>query len=318
MKHTQSRKKISFVIPLYNEEDNVKTLVKTLRAYFDNNTSFDFEVVLVENGSHDRTFERLEKYCAHDTRLKVLQLTKNELADGGIAAGLNFINGDACVIMMGDLQEPIEIVTKFIDKWQKGYDIVYGIVKKRTAGTFINMGAKVFYRMMSIATGNAFPEDVADFRLIDKKVYEVIKMIPEKNKYLRGLTIWTGFKHTGVTFDRNPRVAGESKATLSGLMKVVQNGLFSFSYLPLRFITLLGFALTILSFLALILNLILVMINGRQTPGIATIILLMLLLFGILFFILGIISEYIARIYEEVKRRPNFIVKNTLNIPPHG
>ncbi len=309
------KKKISFVIPLYNEEDNIKPLCNELKGFFNSHKEYDFEAVLVENGSHDSTYKLLEKEVKRDKRLKVLQLAKNELGDGGMAAGMQYIDGDACVIMMGDLQEPIEIVDKFIKKWHEGYDIVYGIVKKRTANWFINVNSLLFYRIMSLATNSSFPENVSDFRLIDRKVYKAINKMPEKNKYLRGLIIWTGFSHTGVTFNRRPRSAGTSKATLPGLMKVAFNGIFSFSYLPLRFASFLGLLITVLSFVGLVINLVLLIMNGRQTPGIATVILLMFTLFGILFFIIGIMSEYIARIYEEVKRRPTYIVKNTLNLP---
>lgn len=166
---------------------------------------------------------------------------------------------------------------------------------------------------MSLATGHAFPENVSDFRLIDKKVYQAINQMPEKHKYLRGLIIWTGFSHTGVTFNRRPRIHGKATA-IPGLMKVAFNGIFSFSYLPLRFVSIIGLLITILSFIGLMINLILIIMYGKQTPGIATVILLMFTLFGILFFIIGILSEYIARIYEEVKRRPNYIIKNTLNL----
>lgn len=310
----RQKKKISFVIPVYNEEANIQALTKTLKEFFSAHPDYTFEAVIVENGSQDDSFKLLSQAAKKDPRIKILQLSKNFMGDGGIAAGMQHITGDACVIMMADLQEPIELVSDFIKKWQEGYDIVYGIVKKRTAGWLVNIGASLFYRIMSLATGNTFPEHVADFRLIDRCVYEVINQMPEQNKYLRGLIIWTGFKHIGVPFDRRPRVAGESKATFSGLLKVAQNGIFSFSYLPLRFVSYLGFFMTIISFLALIVNLIIVIVMGRQTPGVATIVLLMLLLFGMLFFILGIMSEYIARIYEEAKRRPNYIVKRRINL----
>jgi dolichol-phosphate mannosyltransferase len=310
------KQKISFVIPIYNEEENIKPLCKELIDFFDSHKNYNFEAILVENGSYDNSYNLLEKVAKEDKRIKVLQLAKNELGDGGMAAGMNYIDGEACVLMMGDLQEPIEIVDKFIKKWNEGFDIVYGIVKKRTANWFININSIIFYKIMSLATNNDFPENVSDFRLIDKKVYKTINNMPEKHKYLRGLVIWTGFSHIGVSFNRRPRKAGTSKATINGLMKVALNGIFSFSYLPLKFVSFLGLLITILSFVGLVINLVLLIMNGRQTPGIATVILLMFTLFGILFFIIGILSEYISRIYEEVKRRPNYIIKKTLNLPP--
>ena len=171
-----------------------------------------------------------------------------------------------------------------------------------------------YYKLLNMATNNAFPENVSDFRLIDRRVVEAINNMPEQNKYLRGLVMWTGFKHTGIKFDRRDRVAGESKADLITVLRVAKNGLFSFSYLPLRFVSYLGMGMTAISFILIIFYLILFIIEGRVAPGITSILLLLLFLFGILFFILGIISEYIARIYEEAKHRPTYIVKDMVNM----
>jgi dolichol-phosphate mannosyltransferase len=216
--------------------------------------------------------------------------------------------------MMADLQEPIELVDKFISKWEHGYEIVYGIVRKRTAGSIRNFNSKLFYKIINVLTNNMFPENASDFRLIDKKVYQVLKKMPEQNKYLRGLVTWTGFKQTGVPFNRKKRFAGESKANLRTVLFVAMNGIFSFSYLPLKLVSSLGLILTITSFIMMVIYLSIFIIHGRETPGVTTIILLLLFLFGILFFVLGIISEYLARIYDDVKRRPTFIVKNKIRL----
>jgi len=165
-----------------------------------------------------------------------------------------------------------------------------------------------------MATHDSFPENVSDFRLMDRRVYEVVNSMPEQNKYLRGLVVWTGFRQIGIAFDRLDRIAGESKADLITVLKVAKNGMFSFSYLPLRFVTYTGVFMTFVSFILIIYYLILFAIEGRVNPGVTSILLLMLFLFGILFFILGIISEYIARIYEEAKARPTHIVRNMINI----
>lgn len=314
MKKTSLKKTISFVIPVFNESEGISKLIQTLKSYLDSHNNYTFEIVLVENGSTDNSFELLKKYIKKDRRFKILQLSRNFECDGGIAAGMQYVSGDACVVMMADLQEPIELVDEFIKKWEAGYDIVYGIVKKRTAGSLRNFSSMLFYKVINIATNNAFPENVSDFRLVDKKVYTVINAMPEQNKYLRGLTIWTGFSHTGIPFDRNVRFAGESKADMKTVFRVAKNGIFSFSYLPLKFVTYMDISITIISFVLIIYYLVLFFINGREAPGITTILLLLLFLFGVLFFILGIISEYIARIYEEAKKRPSFIVKSTTNL----
>lgn len=308
------KKLISIVIPIYNEKLVIPELVKQILRFINNKKNYDFEIIFVEHGSIDNSFILLQKLSKKDHRIKILQLSKNFGCDGGISAGMHFARGDACVIMMADLQEPIELINNFIEKWEKGYDIVYGQIKKRTAGFFRNMNSVLFYKVINLFTKNVFPENASDFRLIDKKVYETINQMGEQNKYLRGLIMWTGFKHIGIPFNRAKRFAGESKANFITVLKVAMNGIFSFSYLPLRFVTGLGIIITVISFLMIFIYLYLFIVHGRETPGAATMILLTLSLFGILFFVLGIISEYLVRIYDEVKDRPSFIVKNKINL----
>lgn len=308
------QKLISIVIPIYNEELGIPELVKQLTKFINKSTDYEFEVIFVEHGSLDNSFSLLQKFAKKDSRIKILQLSKNFGCDGGIAAGMRFAKGDACVIMMADLQEPIELISEFIKKWGHGYEIVYGVVKKRTAGFFRNISSVLFYKIINSLTNNMFPENASDFRLIDKKIYEAINAMGEQNKYLRGLIMWTGYKSIGIPFNRTKRFAGISKANFMTVLKVAFNGIFSFSYLPLRFVTFLGVGITIISFFMILFYLYIFVVHGREAPGAATSILLTLSLFGILFFVLGIISEYLARIYDEVKARPQFIIKNRVNL----
>lgn len=310
----KSQKLISIVIPIYNEELGIPELIKQLTKFINKTKNYDFELILVENGSVDNSFKLLQHYAQKDLRIKVIQLSKNVGCDGGIEAGMQHARGNALVIMMSDLQEPIELISNFIQKWEQGYEIVYGKVNKRTGKFFRNIFSVLFYKLINLLTGNMFPENASDFRLIDKKVYQTINNMKERNKYLRGLIAWTGFKQIGISFDRNVRYAGESKANFLNVLSVAVNGIFSFSYIPLRFISILGFMITLASFMLGILYLYLYSIWGRVTPGATTTILLILFLFGILFFVLGIISEYLVRIYEEVKNRPIYIVKNKINL----
>lgn len=309
-----NKKKLSVVIPVYNEEAVIPELIKQLSIFTRSMQQYEWEIILVENGSADNSFNLLKKHIKQDKRFKILQLSRNFGCDGGIEAGMRYATGDALVIMMADLQEPLEVIKEFAKKWEQGYEIVYGVVKKRTAGITRNLASVLFYKLINTLTSNMFPENASDFRLIDKKVYETINAMPEQNKYLRGLVMWTGFKHTGVEFDRKERFAGKAKSDFLTVFRVAQNGIFSFSYLPLRFVSFLGVLLTFVSFGLIIFYLILYFLHGREAPGAATIIILQLFLFGILFFILGIISEYIARIYDEAKHRPTYIVKNRINL----
>lgn len=310
----KSKKLISIVVPVYNEELGIAELISQITKFANKTTKYDFEFILVENGSVDDSYKLLERFAKKDLRIKVIQLARNVGCDGGIEAGMQHAKGDGLVIMMADLQEPIELISEFIIKWEQGYEIVYGKVKKRTGKFFRNIASMAFYKIINVLTGNMFPENASDFRLIDKKVYQTINNMQERNKYLRGLIAWTGFKQIGIPFDRNNRFAGESKANFLNVLSVAVNGIFSFSYIPLRFISILGFMITLTSFVLGIFYLYLYSIWGRVTPGATTTILLILCLFGILFFVLGIISEYLVRIYEEVKKRPIYIVKNKINL----
>ena len=314
----KGKKLISFVIPVYNEELAVPYLISSLYSFIKKQKNYRFEIILVENGSYDKSHILLKKYARTDKNIKIVQLAKNVGCDGGIEAGMQFAQGDALVVIMADLQEPLDIVVKFIKHWEDGYEIVYGVVRKRTANVLVNVSSVLFYKFLNLLTHRMFPENASDFRLIDKKVYLTINSLREKNKYLRGLIMWTGFKSLGIPFDRVDRVAGESKAHLATVLKVAINGIFSFSYTPLRFVSFLGIGITFISFSMMIAYLYIFLVHGREAPGVMTIIMLILLLFGLLFFSLGIISEYMARIYDEVKGRPSYIIKDLTNTSIHS
>lgn len=310
------KKLVSIVIPLYNEEENVSELYSRLNKLTRTEKKYSFEIIAVEHGSADSTFNKLLAINKKDKRLKILQLSKNfGNADAGITAGLAYAKGDAVVVTMADLQEPPEIISKFLEKWEEGYEIVYGIVKNRAdASLFRKIFSNLFYKILNLMTGNIFPNNVSDFRLMDQKVYKVINSMPERNKFLRGLTAWTGFKQTGIPFKRSPRFAGKTKADFLTVLKVAANGIFSFSYTPLKLVTILGFLLSFISFSMIIVQITLFIIYGRGAPGISTIVVLMSFLFGMLFLILGVIGEYLSRIYDEVKGRPNFIVRKKVGM----
>lgn len=310
------KKLISIVVPFYNEESNINKLYDRLKKVIKTEVKYNFEIIAVEHGSTDFSLEKLLLLRKKDRKLKILQLSKNfGNADAGIAAGLAFTKGEAVIIIMADLQEPPELIAQFLRRWEKGYEIVYGIVKKRPDSTITRkILSNFFYKFLNLMTDNIFPDNVSDFRLIDKKVCEVINAMPEQNKFLRGLVSWTGFKQTGIPFERSPRFSGKSKADFLTALKVASNGIFSFSYTPLKFVTILGFILSTISFLMIGYQIILFAMFGRGAPGISTIVILNSFLFGMLFLILGIIGEYLARIYDEVKRRPNFIVKKKFGL----
>jgi len=304
------KKLISVVIPAYNEEEVLDELKRRLQQVMNINKNYDFEVIIVENGSLDSTFEKLLSINKEDPRFKIVQLSRNFGCDGGITAGLANANGDAAVIMNADLQDPPEMITKFIGKWEEGYEIVYGIIEKRIGIAFTRRFLSTLaYKIIYNLTNKTIPENVSDFRLVDKRVYTIVNKMEEKNKFLRGIIAWTGFKQTGIPYDRPPRYAGETKAAFCTVFNVAMNGIFSFSYFPLQIATILGFIVSIGAFIMIFVELALFLIYGREVPGYTSTLILILFLFGMLFFFIGIMGIYISRIYEEVKRRPNFILK---------
>jgi dolichol-phosphate mannosyltransferase len=309
------KKLISIVIPAYNEQDNVDELTKRLQGVFAENPSYDFEAIIVENGSLDNTYEKLLAVNQQDNRFKIVQLARNFRMDGGITAGLNSATGDAAVIMTADLQDPPELITEFIKKWEEGYENIYGIVTKRNGtGLIRRFNSQLFYKVANTLTGGMVPKNVSDFRLVDRKVYETINSIHERNRFIRGLFAWVGYKSIGIEHERAERFAGVSGAHTFKVIELALKGIFAHSYTPLKLITLTGLVVSTLSFVLLAWIATKAVLWGVPFAGYGTIMTVMLLMFGILFTMLGIVSEYVGLIYEEVKQRPNFIVKTKIGI----
>jgi polyisoprenyl-phosphate glycosyltransferase len=309
------RKLISVVIPAYNEEACVDELAHRLQGVFAENSAYDFEVIIVENGSIDRTWEKLLEIHRCDDRFKVLRLARNFRMDGGLTAGLQFATGDAAVLMTADLQDPPELITQFIAKWEEGYENVYGVVtKRRGTGPIRRFNSRMFYWVAGRLTDNLIPPNASDFRLVDRKVYETINTMEERNRFVRGLFAWVGFKSIGIEHERAPRYGGESNAHSLKVIDLAFKGIFAHSYIPLTLITLSGITLSILSILTIVVLAVKFVLFGVPFPGFGSIVALMLLLFGFLFCMLGVVSQYVGLIYEEVKHRPNFIVQEKVGL----
>jgi polyisoprenyl-phosphate glycosyltransferase len=305
-----SRKLISVVIPAYNEEECVDELAKRLQGVFAANPKYDFEVIIVENGSIDSTWEKLLAIHASDTRFKILRLARNFRMDGGLTAGLAYVKGDAAVLMTADLQDPPELISQFIAKWEEGYENVYGVVTKRHGtGPIRTMNSRLFYWVAGKLTDDLIPPNASDFRLVDRKVYQTINTMEERNRFVRGLFAWVGFKSIGIEMERAPRYGGVSNAHSFKVIELAFKGIFAHSYIPLTLITLSGLTLSVLSVLTIAALAVKFIFFGVPFPGFGSIIALMLLLFGFLFLMLGVVAQYIGLIYEEVKQRPNFIVQ---------
>ncbi len=310
-----NKKLISIIVPAYNEEDSVFELTDRLQKVFETNSKYDFETIMIENGSIDNTYIRLIEINQQDPRFKIIQLSRNFRMDGGLTAGLNYASGDAAVTMAADLQDPPELITDFIKKWEEGYDCVYQVVTKRNGtGLIRKLNSQIFYWVANKLTDGMIPRNVSDFRLVDKKVYLVINSMQERNRFVRGLFAWAGFKTIGIERERTPRYAGKSNAHTLKVLELAFKGIFAHSYIPLKFILLLGSTLSVLSFLFLITLFVKAMFWGVPFPGFGTLLGVILLLFGFLFTMLGVIGEYIGLIYEEVKQRPNYVVKEKIGL----
>lgn len=303
------KKNIDVVIPVYNEEDVLPELTAKLQGLAKSESGYEFNFIMVENGSADKSYSILMHAREKDPRIKVLRLSRNFGCDGGITAGLSYSKGEACVVMNADLQDPPDLISNFLRKWEDGYQIVYGVIKKRHGESILRKSlSSAFYVVINKLTKGLFPRNVSDFRLMDKKVVKAVNSMSETNRFMRGIVAWTGFKQIGVEFERPKRFAGRSKSGYLAILKVALNGIFSFSYLPLRLTTYLGIIMSTVSFFMMGAFIMSFFIYGRVVPGHTSTIVIMLFLFGILFFVLGIIGEYLARVYDEVKGRPNFIV----------
>ena len=316
MNNSSNKKKtISIVIPAYNERDNVDELAARLQKVCSKNPNYDFEVIIVENGSEDDSFEKLKVIHERDKRFKILQLARNFRMDGGLTAGMQYAKGDALVIMTADLQDPPELISEFILKWEEGYENVYGIVTKRIGTNWIRrLNSHLFYSIANTITGGMIPKNVSDFRLVDRKVYETLNTMQERNRFVRGLFAWVGYKSIGIHHERAPRVAGVSGAHTFKVISLALKGIFAHTYVPLKLILVMGLTMSALSFTSLIALVIRSIIYGTPFPGFGTIVAVLLLMFGVLFTVLGVIAEYIGLIYEEVKQRPNFIVKTRVGL----
>jgi len=308
-----SKKLISLIVPAYNEEDCVDELFSRLDAVFATEPQYEFEVVIVENGSIDSTWVKLQAIAEKDSRFKILKLSRNFRMDGGLTAGLDYIKGDACVLMTADLQDPPELIPQFLRYWEQGYENIFGVITKREGtGPIRTMNSKLFYWLAGKLTDGRIPRNASDFRLVDRKVYEAVKGMTERNRFVRGLFAWAGFNSIGVPMERPPRFGGVSNAHTLKVLDLAFKGIFAHSYKPLRLITVFGFVLSGLSFISIVPLFFLWLFVGVPFAGFGTLVGLFLLVFGIVSLMLGILSEYVGLIYEEVKARPNYVVSEFL------
>ncbi len=302
---------ISIIIPIYNEEKIIselyKRLVESLKSYDGN-----YEVIFVNDGSTDNAFSILKTLCKNDINIKLIDLSRNFGHQLAITSGIDFATGDAIILMDGDLQDPPELIPKLIEKWKNGFDVVYTIKTSRKENFLKKFAFKSFYKLMQRFSSIAIPMEAGNFSLMDKKVFETLKTMKEKNRYIPGMRAWIGFKQIGIEFAREDRFAGKPQMTFSRLIKLAFDGIFSFSNIPLRFATYLGFVSAVISFLGIVYVLYSKVFTDKAISGWASTIVAILFIGGMILLTLGIIGEYIGRIYDEIKNRPMYLIKEKI------
>jgi len=304
---------LSLVVPIFNEEANLEELVRRLHDAL-RSTSMSYEVLFVNDGSRDGSLAALRELRRADPRIKIVDLSRNFGHQIALSAGLDHAVGRAVVVMDGDLQDPPELIPDLVAAWREGYEVVYTVRRQRKESLSKRLAYATFYRLLRRIADVDMPLDSGDFSLMDRRVVDLLVSLPERNRFLRGLRSWLGFRQTAVEYDRPGRFAGEPKYTTAQLFKLAANGIFAFSEAPLRITRNAGLAITLFSGLLGAWTLFKRVILYEVVPGFATLAILVLFFGGVQLVTVGILGEYIARIYTEVKGRPLYVVRETEGI----
>ena len=306
--------KLSLIVPMYNEQDNINTFYESITRTMSEN-SYNFEVICVNDGSKDNTLLLLKELAHRDDRIKVIDLSRNFGKEIAMSAGLKYASGDAIIPIDADLQDPPEVIPLLVNKWFEGYDVVYATRSRREGETALKkMTAHMFYRVIAKLTKIDIPEDTGDFRLMSKQVVDSINQLPEQHRFMKGIFSWVGYKQTSITYEREARHAGKTSFNYWKLWNFAIEGITSFSFAPLQFASYLGFFVSIPSFLYMIYLIFNTIVWGNSVAGYPSLMVAILFFGGIQLITLGIIGEYIGRIYNESKRRPLFLVREEINI----
>jgi len=306
---------ISVVLPVYNERENLDALMARLVPVIERAADGSFEILFVDDGSRDGSSEFLDSLHSRDARVKVIHFSRNFGHQAALQAGLDEATGKAVILMDADLQDPPEVITQFVENWQLGYDVVYAIRKRRKEGFLKRAAYSLFYRTLKAIAEIDLPLDVGDFCLIDRSVVQVLASLPERNRFLRGLRSWVGFNQTGIEYERHSRHSGIPKYTLRKLISLAFSGYIGFSAMPLRAAAWLGILSASAGF-ATALWTIVSKITGFPSPwGWASIMAVILFVGGVQLIVLGVIGEYLGRVYDEVRQRPLYIARSRVGLP---
>jgi len=309
---------ISIIIPTYRSESNLRRLYERLSKVIDG-LHEEGEIVIVDDCSPDGTLAVLAELAQKDRRLRVVSLSRNFGQQIATSAGLRFCRGDAAIIMDDDLQDPPEVIPDFLEKWREGYEVVYGIRRKRKESIPKRIAYNAFYKILRVLSGTDIPRDAGEFGLISRRAIDLLNQMPERSRFVRGLRAWIGFRQIGVEYERAARHSGKPAYNLRGMLRLAANAIFSFSIVPLRMISLLGVIVAGLSFVGAIVTMAQRIATAfwpdfafATWPGFSTIVIAILFLGGVQLLGLGILGEYVGRIYEETKQRPLFIVRQLI------
>jgi dolichol-phosphate mannosyltransferase len=299
------------VAPIFNEEASVAELYRRLRETLDRETK-SWELILVDDGSSDGSAKALEALARKDRRVRPVLFARNFGHQIAVTAGLDHARGDAVVIIDADLQDPPELIPEMVRRWKEGHEVVYAVRTERVGESWFKTAtASLFYRLISRITDVHIPLDTGDFRLLDRKVVEALRQMRERHRFLRGMAAWVGFRQTGVSYKREARFAGETKYPFRKMFRLALNAVTSFSYFPLQIATYLGFLCAGVSALAIVVVIIMRLGGSQAFLGQATTLIAVLFLGGIQLISLGILGEYLGRVYDEVKGRPLYILRSS-------
>jgi glycosyltransferase involved in cell wall biosynthesis len=300
---------ISCVVPVFNEEAVIEDFLRKLEGTLHELTN-NFEIIIVDDGSRDYTVDKIQAYRANNTHIKLLGLSRNFGKEIALTAGLEHCTGEVVISMDSDFQHPFELLPVFLKHWEQGYDMVYGVRESRKSESYLKRNfARMFYWVMQKITNIDIPSNAGDFRLMDRKIISALKQFPERTRFMKGLYAWVGFKKIGVPFEVKHRVAGKSSWGFARLTELAITGITSFSDVPLRVWGFVGFIISLLSLIYAIYIVTVTMMYGADLPGFPTLVVAIVFLGGIQLLSIGILGEYIARIFTEVKQRPKYLLQ---------
>lgn len=307
--------KYSLILPVYNEEENISPLYDRLTSTM-SALKGDYELLFIDDGSHDLTYAKLRKFHESDRKVKVIRFSRNFGHQTAVTAGLKYAKGEQIAILDADLQDPPEVLEKFFAKLDDGYNVVYAIREKRKESFFKKTAYSFFYRLLDSVAQIKIPLDSGDFCVMDRKVVDALNSLPERNRFVRGLRSWVGFRQIGITYERAAREAGESKYPLSKLFKLAFDGIFSFSYVPLQMMFYTGLFALLGALAGSIWAIYQKFFTNHYNtvPGFATTIILVMFIGGLQLFSLGIVGEYMRRMYDEIKQRPQYIIDEVVGL----